>query len=239
MEKHPSNGISKAAQTAAVMLSLALLTGCATSALINDSSSSRTTTQREVLLNDQVVAFAQSAQPLANIPNHSVVIVGEKHSYVLSQGGQQMVTLLTHLTPQNINVENDMAFYSANNDGYFQGEMKLSYVKLKDEFARSDYQFFLQNQGTECSSKSDERMGAQRFCFNVPIKGMVYPAVSNLSLIQAKSGYRSLSKPYSVTLYTNKQVSVQSGSSNVMQKVVMLPFALAFDVITLPVQLLQ
>lgn len=212
--------------------------GCATSSLLDDRSySSTTSTSRQVLVEDQLVAFGRPAQPLANMPSNSAVIVGEKHSYVLTQGGSEMVKLLSTLTPQNIQVDNDMTFYSAN-DGYFQGEMKMSYAKLKDEFQRSDYQFFLQNGGTDCTSASDTRINAQRFCFKVPIKGAIYPQVSNLSMIQAK--YKALSKPYAVTIYTQGQTTqTQRSGGNAAQKLVLLPFALAFDVVTLPFQILE
>jgi uncharacterized protein YceK len=212
--------------------------GCATSSLLDDGSySSTTSTTKQVLVEDQLVAFGRPAQPLANMPSNSAVIVGEKHSYVLTQGGTEMVKLLTTLTPQNIQVDNDMSFYSAN-DGYFQGEMKMSYAKLKDEFKRSDYQFFLQNGGTDCTSASDNRINAQRFCFKVPIKGAIYPQVSNLSMIQ--SNYKALSKPYAVTIYgQGKTTQTQRSGTNAAQKLVLLPFALAFDVVTLPIQLLD
>ena len=236
--KLPNKGL-KLAVGAASLMALLLASGCATTELLNSgSSSSHTTTSEQVLVEDQLVAFGRPATPLANMPSSSVVIVGEKYSYVLSQGGPEMVNLLTNLTPKNIRVDNDMRFYSPNNDGHFQGQMKLSYAKLKDEFQRSDYNFFLQNGGKECSSSSDERMNAQRFCFTVPIKGGVYPAVSNLSLIQSK--YSALTKPYPVTIYTNgKTTTTTNNGASAAGKLVLLPFALAFDVVTFPFQLLD
>lgn len=215
---------------------LLLSSGCATTELMESKSSqSSRTSSKQVLVDDQLVAFGRPAQALPNMPASSVVIVGEKNSYVLTQGGPEMVNILTNLTPKNIQVDSDMTFYSPRNDGYFQGEMKMSYAKLKDEFKRSDYQFFLQNGGKECTDASDQRIGAQRFCFTVPIKGAVYPAVSNLSLIQSK--YSALSKPYPVTIYTQSQTAVRSGN-NAAEKLVLLPFALAFDVVTFPIQLI-
>ncbi|WP_230655824.1 hypothetical protein [Psychrobacter sp. I-STPA10] len=220
------------------------MTGCATSSLLEGDRvtyTPTTKTVKQVLIEDQLVAFGRPAQPLPNMPAHSVVIVGEKQSYVLSQGGVEMASLLTNLTPQNIQVENDMSFYSPKNDGYFQGTMQLSYAKLKDEFHRSDYQYFLQHGGKECTTDSDARINAQRFCFTIPIKGGVYPQVSNLSLIQSK--YQPLTKPYAVTIYTQStqeqmQQSRQYGGRSGVEKLVLLPFALAFDVVTFPLQLL-
>lgn len=229
--------VKKGVGTASLAFAL-LASGCATTELLDSGNSSRTTSSKQVLVEDQLVAFGRPATPLANMPSNSVVIVGEKNSYVLSQGGPEMVNLLTNLTPKHIRVDNEMSFYSPNNDGYFQGEMKLSYAKLKDEFQRSDYNFFLQNGGKECSDASDQRMQAQRFCFSVPIKGGVYPAVSNLSLIQSK--YSALTKPYPVTIYTTgTTTTTHSGGTSTAGKLVLLPFALAFDVVTFPFQLLD
>lgn len=228
----------KAIVMSAALTALLASSGCATSSLLEGNKYVSTKTTKTVLSEDQIVAFGHPAQTLPKMPNATMVIVGEKNSYVLSQGGTEMVSLLSNLTPKNIQVNNDMSFYVPNNDGYFQGEMKLSYVKLKDEFKRSDYQFFLQNDGRDCTSASDQRINAQRFCFSVPVKGAIYPQVSNLSMIQSQ--YRALSKPYTVSFYTQtEQEQATRSGSNTAQKLVLLPFALAFDVITFPLQLLD
>lgn len=222
----------------ASLTALLASSGCATSSLLESDNHVSTQTTKTTLSEDQIVAFGRPAQALPKMPNATMVIVGEKNSYVLTQGGTEMVNLLTNLTPKNIQVDNEMNFYVPNNDGYFQGEMKLSYAKLKDEFKRSDYQFFLQNNGRDCTSASDQRINAQRFCFNVPVKGAIYPQVSNLSIIQ--SNYRALTKPYMVKFYTQSQQNqVHRSGANAVQKLVLLPFALAFDVVTFPFQLLE
>ena len=224
--------------TGASFAALLASSGCATSSLLESDNHVSTTSSKQVLSEDQIVAFGRPAQALPKTPNATMVIVGEKNSYVLTQGGTEMIALLSNLTPKNIHVDNDMSFSVPNNDGYFQGEMKLSYAKLKDEFQRSDYQFFLQNNGRDCTSASDQRINAQRFCFSVPVKGAIYPPVSNLSLIQ--SNYRPLTKPYMVSFYTQTQQNqVTRSGANSAQKLVLLPFALAFDVITFPFQLLE
>lgn len=228
----------KTAIVGASFTALLASSGCATSSLLENNSQVSIKTTKITLSEDQIVAFGRPAQALPKMPNATMVIVGEKNSYVLTQGGTEMVSLLSNLTPKNIQVDNDMSFYVPNNDGYFQGEMKLSYVKLKDEFKRSDYQYFLQNNGRDCTSASDQRINAQRFCFSVPVKGAIYPQVSNLSLIQ--SSYRALTKPYTVSFYTQAQPDqVNRSGANSAQKLVLLPFALAFDVITFPLQLLD
>ncbi len=221
----------------AALSALLASSGCATNELLESNSRVTTNTVNSVLSQDQIIAFGRPAQALPRTPNATMVIVGEKNSYVLTQGGTEMISLLTKLDPKNINVENAMSFTVPNNDGYFEGRMKLSYAKLKDEFARSDYQFFLQNGGQDCTSASDLRINAQRFCFDVPVQGAIYPQVSNISLIQSQ--YKALSKPYTVTFYgQTQQTQTTSSGANTGQKLVLLPFALAFDVVTLPLQIL-
>ena len=224
--------------TSTALTALLASSGCATSSLLESNDRVSTKVTKELLSEDQILAFGRPAQALPKTPNATMVIVGQKNSYVLTQGGREMVQLLSSLTPSNIQVDNDMSFHVPSNDGHFQGEMKLSYAKLKDEFGRSDYQFFLQNQGQECTSKSDQRINAQRFCFRVPVKGTIYPPVSNLRAVQ--SNYHALSKPYAVSFYTQtEQDQVVHHGPNGVQKLVLLPFALAFDVVTFPIQLLD
>ena len=129
--------------TGTILASMLAMSGCATSSLLE--SNNHIITTKQTLSEDQVIAFGRPAQALPKTPNATMVIVGEKNSYVLTQGGIEMINLLSNLTQKDIHVDNDMSFYVPNNDGYFQGEMRLSYAKLKDEFRRTDYQFFLQN----------------------------------------------------------------------------------------------
>ncbi|WP_315041554.1 hypothetical protein ACGTJS_00615 [Faucicola mancuniensis] len=230
-------------KTAIITSAIATLTGCATTELLNNSPSqttTRTTNQKTTLINDDVVAFGKPATPIAGIPSNSVVIVGEKHSYVLTQGGDEVAQLFTNLDSNYIKVTKPLDFFSKNNDGHFSGTLALSYAKLKSSFHSNDYDFVLRNKGTECTTDSDTRMNAQRFCFEVPVSGGVYPAVNNLALIQSK--FRPLSKPYQVSIYTYQSqttTTTQGGNgANAVAKLVALPFALAFDVVTLPVQVL-
>lgn len=225
----------------ASLITMVGLSGCATTALMEENTSHpriTTTTKTVTLVDDTVLAFGKPAQPLPNAPSNSVVIVGEKNSYVLMQGGQQIADILTRLDPRYIQLTRELSFYSAKNDGTFTGSLDLSYARLKEEYSRSDIDFMLSHGAQECSTASDLRMNAQRFCFKTPLQGGVYPAVSNLNMIQSK--FRPLSHPYHITINTqvNEQNTTYTSGTNPIAKLVMLPFALAFDVVTLPVQIL-
>lgn len=208
-----------------------LVSGCATSTLIKKNHATHTRTTQVNLVEDRVVAFGRPAQFAANLPKDSIVIAGQKNSYILTQGGMQFVSLISKLDPKNIQITRDLNFYSEKNDGYFSGTLPLSYVKLKQDLGKKDLEFFIENGAKECSTSSDERMQAQRFCFDIKLAGVVYPAANNLSALKA------LSKPYQVTIYTNKQENYKSKSGmNPLEKLALLPFAVAIDVVSLPFQ---
>ncbi len=183
------------------------------------------------LIEDQVVAFGQPAKPLPNLPVGSLVIAGQQKSYVLTQGGTQFLRLIGKLEPQNIQITRELSFYSEKNDGNFIGTLPLSYVKLREDISKTDLEFFIENGAKECSTSSDDRMKAQRFCFDIQLAGVVYPIANNLSSLKA------LSKPYQIKIYTKQEESYQSKSGmNPFEKLVLLPFAVAIDVVSLPFQ---
>ncbi|MFM6905069.1 MAG: hypothetical protein ACKOXD_12260 [Acinetobacter sp.] len=217
--------------TSAIAITGLCLTGCATKTLINKDNKTYTRTERVTLVEDNVVAFGRPAQISANLPKDSIVIAGQKNSYILTQGGSQFVGLISKLDAKNIQMTRDLSFYSEKNDGNFSGTLPLSYIKLKEDLSKKDLEFFIENGAKECSSSSDERMQAQRFCFDIKLAGVVYPAANNLTSLKA------LSKPYQVTIYTNKEESYKSKSGmNPLEKLVLLPFAVAIDVVSLPFQ---
>ena len=217
--------------TSAIAITGLCLTGCATKTLINKDNKTYTRTERVTLVEDNVVAFGRPAQMSSNLPKDSIVIAGQKNSYILTQGGTQFVSLITKLDPKNIQVTRELSFYSEKNDGHFTGTLPLSYVKLKEDISKKDLEFFIENGAKECSSSSDERMFAQRFCFEIKLAGVVYPAANNLASLKA------LSKPYQVSIYTHQEESYKSKSGmNPFEKLVLLPFAVAIDVVSLPFQ---
>ena len=97
--------------TGASLAALLASSGCATSSLLESDNHVSSKTSKQVLSEDQIVAFGRPAKALPKTPNATMVIVGEKNSYVLTQGGTEMIGLLSNLTPKNIHVDNDMSFY--------------------------------------------------------------------------------------------------------------------------------
>ena len=211
--------------------SAAILSGCATATLLDKDDGVRTRTVQSVLVNDTVVAFGKPVQAISTLPADSIVIVGQKNSYVLTSGGTRFAKVITGLDPKLIQIEKALTFYSEKNDGQFSGTLPLRYVKLSEDVTKQDREFFIENGAEECTTSSDHRLKAQRFCFNIALSGLIYPTATNSASLKA------LSKPYSVTIYTNEHVKDYSkAGSKTADKVMLFPFAVAFDVVTLPFQ---
>lgn len=224
----------KLIQNSLVALALgtsSILTGCATATLLDKDDGIRTKTVKNVLINDYVVAFGKPAQALPNIPQDSIVIVGQQYNYVLTHGGAKFAKVISAFDPKNIQVTRSLDFYSAKNDGNFSGSLDLSYIKLAEDVSKADREFFIENGAKECTNSSDQRLKAQRFCFDIKLAGVVYPAASN------RDSFKALSKPYRISIYTQTQEKDYSqASSNAANKLMLFPFAVAFDVVTLPFQ---
>lgn len=221
--------------SASVLALAVTLSGCATHELLSQGGTKTTTeTKKQVLVDDHVLAFAKPAYPLPNMPSNSLVIVGQKHSYVLTSGADEFLALIGKLDAKNITLTKGLDFYSAN-DGKFSGSLSFKYRKLAEDVSKAERNYFLQHGVRECTSYDDKNLQAQSFCFDIPLQGVIYPAVSN------PASLKHLSKPYPVTIYTEvetSKVEYESGKS-VFRKLVLLPFAVAFDAATLPFQALN
>lgn len=207
------------------------MTGCATSTLLKKDSGVRTHSVKHVLTSDNVVAFGKPASGLSDLSTDSIVLAGQKNNYVLTSGGARFAKVITGLDPKLIQIDRELTFYSAKNDGEFAGTLPLKYVKLSEDVTKQDREFFIENGAQECTTSSDQRLKAQRFCFNIDLSGRIYPPASNIASLKA------LSKPYQVSIYTTEQVTDYSkAESKTADKLVLFPFAVAFDVVTLPFQ---
>ena len=157
-------------------------------------------TFKPVLVNDSVLAFGKPSQAISALPSDSIVIAGQKNSYVFTNGGTRFAKVITGLDPKFIQIDKALTFNSEKNDGHFSGTIPLKYVKLSEDVTKQDRAFFIENGAEECTTSSDQRLKAQRFCFNITLSGLVYPSASNISSLKA------LSKPYQVSIYSTQEV---------------------------------
>ena len=230
----------KISQLAALVCSAWLLNACATHELFSKNHSryyTLTETKKQILMTDEVIAFGKSAQSVQGLSDDALVIAGKKNSYVLTQGGGQLLTLLSRLNPKYIKVENGLQLFSPTNNGEFSSTLRLEYRRLISDLSKNDMDFLLQNHAKSCQNFDDQLLTAKSFCFDISLAGRVYPAATNVGSLKA------FSKSYPIEIYTNVQQEVQVGhqasGKDAVKTLVLFPFAVAFDVITLPFQALH
>lgn len=81
------------------------------------------------LLEDDVIAFGKLSKVLPNEPTDSIVVAGNKYSYLINKGGADFIELISQLNPQYIHINRELDFYSSGlNSNKFSGTFKFSYV---------------------------------------------------------------------------------------------------------------
>lgn len=77
--------------------------------ILRDHKRTETVYGRTILLEDNVVAFGKVSLGHQQTDLQNIVIAGQKQSYVLSQGGDDLVQLLSELDPEYFDLGLDLA----------------------------------------------------------------------------------------------------------------------------------
>ena len=207
-------------------------TACNTADLLLDTPQTKTRLAPVTLIEDQVVAFGRAAQTNNEFSQKSLVIAGQKQSYVITEGSDLLQQLAERLNPQYVKQINDFRFLSKNNDGYFTGAFLIYYSVPKQAKVDPNVQFLLQHGGEILAETETER----NYRLHLNISGKVYPPVHNLKSL------RSMSRPYKVVIYTEQleEYKRREGYNFSNSQVLLLtPFVLVFDIVTLPFKLVS
>lgn len=210
------------------------LTGCTT--ILLGAMEGQTVPVKQLLIEDRVVAFASPAENAKVAGN--VVIVGENYSYVLTDGGQKLTQLITTLSPSHFNVTNDLHFDMVDKSK-FKGTVWLAYKLSKTMPEKEQLDILIQNKAKPCPKEfaileQANVVQATRYCLSVYIEGDVHPKINNFDAISAQTN--SLTRPYKVKLY--ETTSYRRSRADIAERIFLLPLTLAFDVVTLPIQVI-
>lgn len=208
------------------------LSGCAT--IMVGAMEPDKTPVKQLLIEDKVVAFARPAENAQVAGN--VVIVGENYSYVLTDGGQKLTQLITTLSPSHFNVTNDLHFDMVDKSK-FKGTVWLAYKLSKTMSEKEQLDILTQNKAKPCPKEfavleQANVVQATRYCLSVYIEGDIHPKIKNFDAISAQTN--SLTRPYKVKIH--QTTSYRRSKADIAQRILILPLAIAFDVVTLPVQ---
>ncbi|HCL5250815.1 hypothetical protein CBX57_021845 [Salmonella enterica] len=153
--------------------------------------------------------------------NTGWVFVGKHFDYLLTQGGDNVVTLLKDpaIHRDKMRIQDGVKFLIDKDKKEFTGEVHLTYawVEEKDKLAAVGY-------GFTCAD------GAVNCMLSVTgLKGTIHQKNKDQSAAQQLSFYH----PFTVEFY-----QYQSSMSGAKLGRVLLPVTLALDIVTLPLQLL-
>lgn len=174
---------------------------------------------------DTIVAIGQPDESaLKKIGNpHALFFLGEQRSYFLAEGGETLVNIAKKLDGNLIEMKSDSRSMYIK-DEQIWGSIVLTYDKKNNNEINNNELATLADLGF-----SKKLKGMAGFEKVITVKGVIYPRV----YIPA-SQLNNLQKRRSISFY-NPPSSVVVPS---IQKVVLMPVAIAADVVTSPLQLL-
>ncbi|RSN73888.1 MULTISPECIES: hypothetical protein [Acinetobacter] len=181
------------------------------------------------ILEDDVVAFGKPSIALPHEPADSIVIAGKQYSYVITQGGTELIQLLSQLDPKHIQIDRDLNFNAPEqNSPHFYGNFRFSYTPPNGKLNEKETKLFKKYGVQPCSCIEKIRPAT----FDLKLRGKVYPVAKNIDTLTP------LSKPYHVKIQYlyYKSETVKRSKKEILQQLPILPLAIAFDVVMLPFQ---
>lgn len=217
------------------------LSACHTNRVIGANSidlfTEKTTTEydkRFLVIEDDVIAFARPATPIEGLPTESVVVVGKKYSYVITQNASGFVEIFSQLNPQYITFHRDLDFQyqgDASNDLPFSGGIRFQYAP-PNGLSLKEKALFAKYGVVPCDCSTQKAAEAKKVDFLFQIEGKIYPMVKNIGTLN------SFSRPYQVKIYERRTVETPIAKDPLAERLALLPISLSIDVIELPFKLL-
>lgn len=186
----------------------------------------------KTILEDDVIAFGKPAKAIPNEPIDSIVVAGNKYSYLINKGGADFIQLISQLNPQYIRLHRELDFNSPSpTSTKFSGSFKFYYAPPNGTLSPTESALFKKYGVAPCDCSKVEQQG---HLFDLEIAGTVYPKVENAADL------KPLSHPYKVRIqyYENQSGYVKMSGQEKLAELPLLPLTLTIDVIQLPLKAL-
>ena len=210
-----------------VVITSISLSSCAT-AMLSTAGVSHTASTKKFVMEDTIIA---TAKPVSNADvaslKESIVLIGLNNTYHITEGSESIRKLLT-LAPEYISVHNDNPLEFDIYGSKFNGIVDVKYTKdnyLLDELTVLSKLNFK-------SHSRPEKGKSEYFEASFRVEGNIY-AKTNVNEAVAKN----FSAGRKIKFYTTEyKKSIDAGK--MADKLFALPFTIAFDVTTAPLQLI-
>lgn len=199
------------------------LSGCATTLLSQALPNETTKTQTVTLAKDQIIAIGQAVQ---NQQAQGIVFVGKDFSYLMTDGSAELSKLLHAIPADQRSLTSPSPLVLTMDDpSHFQGVLQIRYntrmVDLNDtqkDLLKS--LGFRQNFNTIYNQQT-----APYPYINIFFKGQLYQAP------EARKIQKTLAQPYPIILQQENKITKKHPVKKAT-RMVLYPFAMTFDVIT-------
>lgn len=201
-----------------------MLSSCATALLslappIKDYQKVKT-----LVMQDEVVAIASAKDTTDKSTVGDMVLVGKRHVYHITQGNES-INMMMQLDPQAITINNNKPLEFTIKDNIFSGKVEITYKKSEYSDAERET---IRGKGFELDRTDTVGLPYGFFKSHVTFAGTVYSKLEHHDFTPFSKGRQV--KFFDVEV--KKTVNVK----NTIDLAVALPFAITFDVITLPLQ---
>ncbi|MFZ3087058.1 MAG: hypothetical protein WA123_03240 [Methylotenera sp.] len=211
---------------------MTLLSGCATTLLASGGQGvTNTTTVSTLVMEDEIVATGHPKPDHENqVEINSVVLIGNKNTYHITKGTKE-IDFLTKLDPHKIHINNDKPISLVISGNKFHGVIKVEYLGdgySPDELNTLKSAYFMTH------TRNKGWIGLTRETYYTKeffLQGEIYEK------LEINDSVSKLSKGRLIRFVTIRSEShVDPGKA--LDMLFALPFAVAFDVVTAPAQII-
>lgn len=210
-----------------IVMSAIFLPSCAT-AMLSTKEVKHTTSTKTLVMEDTIIA---TAKPVSNadiaVPKDSIVLIGLNNTYHINKGSESISNLLS-LDPKHISVHKDNPLEFNVYGAKFNGIVDVQYTK--DNYLLEE--LIVLNKLNFKSHPRPEKSKGEYFDTSFRVEGNIY-AKTNVNEAITKNFSTGRKIKFVTTEYKK---SIDAGK--MADKLFTLPFTIAFDVITAPVQLI-
>jgi hypothetical protein len=212
--------ISRFFRIASLALLLTMLAGCATAIATAYHGPSKQKVRTQVM-SDEVVAIARPKQSEQQVNNpNGLVMIGLNHSYHITNGSE-FIEKLTNLDAAAISINNHRDIEFVLRDTKFSGVISVSY--MKEHYTYEELSLLKELKFTSHIKKVGGK-SYDAYSATIQVAGDIYAKYQGDEV-------SSLSKGRKVKFSTESYETKFNG-----ELLFHLPFAIAFDVVTAPIQ---
>lgn len=202
------------------------LSSCASMLLYEDFDPTSLKIQKKVLDQDAMIAIGQSVN---NDKKHGMVFIGQKYTYLITQGGEPFYALLKEFPADKLILASDSPIsLEFSNATQFKDVIMFNYADPVEKL--TPQQVTRLKQLGFRAWKSEELADGTRVNY---LQATYYYQGELYQPTEATQIRHQFSKPYPLALTQQREVTQVNGK-NIGKTIILAPLALVFDVITAP-----